>query len=282
MMNPYQALLKIAALLVPYERREEWFAEWTAELWYVRQAPDSRALRFCLGAFQDALWLRRNLSPVARPRAWLRSPLKCLAFLASMATVAIGLFFRLLWPFPELPHTPHDYRAPVFAYLFVIAVAFVVIAATSSLSLGEYPAVRSSPVRAKRFRRWLFFGLKLALIVPIVICGTFDAVKLVSAPASRLIDPMAVWSMQPQAALVFFVIAFRWALNDQRRRCPVCLRLLTESASIGQFSHNFLEWYGTELFCAKGHGLLHVPEIATTYSTQRWRDLDRSWSVLFS
>ena len=62
----------------------------------------------------------------------------------------------------------------------------------------------------------------------------------------------------------------------------MCLRVLNESASIGEFSHNFLEWYGTELFCANGNGLLHVPEIATTYSTQRWRVLDRSWSVLFS
>jgi hypothetical protein len=30
------------------------------------------------------------------------------------------------------------------------------------------------------------------------------------------------------------------------------------------------------------HGLLHVPEIPTTYSTQRWQDLDPSWGSLFS
>jgi len=30
------------------------------------------------------------------------------------------------------------------------------------------------------------------------------------------------------------------------------------------------------------HGLLDVPEIPTTYSTQRWQDLDPSWGSLFS
>jgi len=41
-------------------------------------------------------------------------------------------------------------------------------------------------------------------------------------------------------------------------------------------------WYGTEFLCLKGHGLLHVPEIPTTYNTQRWMDLDASWGSLFS
>jgi hypothetical protein len=283
MMNRYSAILKAAALLVPGERRGEWFAEWSSELWYVAQAPDGRVLRFCLGGFRDAWWLRRNgCDPVARAHLWLRSPWKCLLWLASLATAAVACFFYLLWPLRASPHGPRSYWAPSLAYLFVIGAAFLVIAATSSLSLGEYPEVRSSPARARRFQRWAFLGAKLALIVPIVICGTFDVIKVLSVPAGRVFDPMAIWSTQPQAALVFFVMAFRWALKDQRRRCPVCLRLLNESASIGAFSHNFLEWYGTELFCSRGHGLLHVPEIATTYSTQRWRDLDRSWSVLFS
>ena len=44
----------------------------------------------------------------------------------------------------------------------------------------------------------------------------------------------------------------------------------------------FLEWYGTEFACVKGHGLLHVPEIPTvSFRTQRWVHLDRSWSGLF-
>jgi hypothetical protein len=80
-----------------------------------------------------------------------------------------------------------------------------------------------------------------------------------------------------------YVLAFRWILIDQRRRCPVCLRLLSHPTRIGGLSHVFLEWCGTEFICARGHGLLHVPEVATSsYGSQRWPPLDPSWSSLFS
>ena len=62
-----------------------------------------------------------------------------------------------------------------------------------------------------------------------------------------------------------------------------CLRLLVYPVRIGRPSQTFLERYGTEFMCAKGHGLLHVPEIHTScYGAQRWMCLDRSWSGLFS
>ena len=49
-------------------------------------------------------------------------------------------------------------------------------------------------------------------------------------------------------------------------------------------SRSFLAWNGTELICAGGHGLLHIPEIQTRAgsSTQRWLYLDPSWDVLFA
>ena len=74
---------------------------------------------------------------------------------------------------------------------------------------------------------------------------------------------------RPQATLIGYVLAFRWVLIDQRRRCPVCLQLLINPIRIGQPSHIMLDWYGTELMCSKGHGLMHVPETPTSsYSTQ--------------
>jgi hypothetical protein len=85
----------------------------------------------------------------------------------------------------------------------------------------------------------------------------------------------------PHAMIVSGVIGFRWILIDQRRRCPVCLRVLTNPTTIGEPSRTLLEWYGTELICTKGHGLLHVPEIRNSYSEQRWLRLDSSWSSLF-
>jgi hypothetical protein len=57
---------------------------------------------------------------------------------------------------------------------------------------------------------------------------------------------------------------------------------LANPARVGQFSRNFLAWNGTELVCLSGHGLLHVPDIPTSwFSSQRWLYLDPSWSALF-
>jgi hypothetical protein len=79
-----------------------------------------------------------------------------------------------------------------------------------------------------------------------------------------------------------YILGFRWLLIDQRRRCPVCLRILTNPTRIGHASRTFLEWYGTELICRKGHGLLHIPEIpGSCYGPQRWLYLDPSWRSLF-
>ncbi len=144
-------------------------------------------------------------------------------------------------------------------YLFPMAVALILLSVTTSLALGDYPPHRSP-------RRWIFFGLKIALILPIVIGG----VSLISL------------NLQAHGLIAGSLIGFRWALVDQRRRCPVCLRLLSNPTRIGGPSQTFLEWYGTELICAQGHGLLYVPEIPSScYSVQRWQYLDPSWSSLF-
>jgi len=255
-------ILWSAARLVPRSRRAEWLVEWRSELWYVLQKSNlAEGLLFCLGAFRDAVWVRRNCSPRLHQGPWLESPLWCLLFLAGIATLTATFFFRLPGPSEKL----------IRAHSLILALALLVLPAVTSLSLGEYPASEHSPVRAKRLRRWLYLATKFGLIVPIVFCGTFDLGTIVSATG-----------LQPHATLIGYVLAFRWALTDQRRRCPVCLRLLTNPISIGQPAQTFLDWYGTEFFCVKGHGLLHVPEIATSYSTQRWLDLDPSWSGLFS
>jgi hypothetical protein len=139
-------------------------------------------------------------------------------------------------------------------------------------ALGEYPDTSQSLMSFVRARRWMFLGMKFALALPIVLCGTLDLSPILSSGG-----------LQPQAALVGYVLAFRWILSDQRRRCPVCLRVLTNPARIGQASHIFVDWYGTELMCSRGHGLLHVPGVPTiSCNTQRWQHLDPSWRSLFS
>jgi hypothetical protein len=145
--------------------------------------------------------------------------------------------------------------------LWMMVVSATVLPAVTSLSLGEYPA--------KHMRRWIFLAAKLALVLPIVLFGTLDVFSLIAI------------HLQPHALFAGSVIGFRWVLNDQRRRCPVCLRVLTNPTPIGEPSRTLLEWYGAELVCTRGHGLLHVPEIRNSYSEQRWLRLDSSWSSLF-
>ena len=140
------------------------------------------------------------------------------------------------------------------------------LTAFTPLTLGEYPADRRMSLR-----RWTFLGVKLALVLPIVSCGSLDLASLISM------------GFQPHGMLVGMVAGLHWVLADQRRRCPVCLRLLANPTRIGRPSEIYLAWYGTEFICTHGHGLLYVPEIATScYSAPRWQHLDPSWSSLFS
>lgn len=159
----------------------------------------------------------------------------------------------------------------MLAGLLMFLVSLLFLAATMPLALGEYPANRYSPAGPMRRCRWVFLAVKIALLLVMVCCGSLDLASITSL------------IILPYSLLVGLILALRWALIDQRRRCPVCLRLLSNPTRIGGPSQTFLEWYGTELICAQGHGLLYVPEIPTScYSTQRWQYLDPSWSGLFS
>jgi len=167
---------------------------------------------------------------------------------------------------------------PFGIFTFTLFLALLALPATTSLPLGEYPANRHNLRWSIKLRRWIFLWSKLALILPIVYFGSLDL-----AHFSTTITPEASQYLQGISSFCALLFAFRWILRDQRKRCPVCLRLLTNPARVGQPSRNFLAWNGTELMCAGGHGLLHVPEIATSwFGTQRWLYLDPSWKSLFS
>jgi hypothetical protein len=110
-------LLRSASLMVPGSQRTEWFREWRGELWHVRQSctpagcaswkGQREVIAFCLGAFQDALCLRR-----AGRQRWLPfvamqgTPRQCILILGAIlaATYAIALLLpavraeRSLWP----------------------------------------------------------------------------------------------------------------------------------------------------------------------------------------
>jgi hypothetical protein len=192
----------------------------------------------------------------------LESPVKCVGLLALLA--AVSLFLAIRWPHIRVEGELPLREQIILLNLHALLITFLVLPAVTSLRLGEYPANSHSPPLATRLRRWFFFAVKIALIIQILSCISVS---------SKLIQPY-VWAV--------YLLAFRWALIDQRQRCPVCLRLLTNPTRIGGASQTFLEWYGIELMCVKGHGLLYVPEIPTScYRTQRWLYLDPSWRSLF-
>jgi hypothetical protein len=310
------AIIEAAALLVPAPQRAEWLAEWRAELWYVNR----RATAFCLGSFSDALWMNRNTpAPIARRWFGLESPVRCLMFLAGLTglsvLLAIGpLSHGALAPprsavaqdmaavsapedsdrrnptGPEPSPSPQNHAAnplPIVAPgqtgqgwapnwrdgylglpLALCLLLLVMFSSVTPLSLGEYPVNRCAPAAPLRLLRWVFLAVKVALVIPAVLCGA-----LALGPIA---PPLAAWGL-------FFglLFAFRWALMDQRERCPVCLRLLSNPTRIGDASQCFLGWYGTELVCSHGHGFLYVPGTSTSwYDTQRWQYLDPTWSNL--
>lgn len=167
---------------------------------------------------------------------------------------------------------------PILVFLLALAFACLALPATTSLSLGEYPAHRDRLHMAIGVRRWMFLFGKTSLVLVMV---SFTAIDL--ADLSSSVHSVSGQYIQLVALCFGFLFGFRWVLRDQRKRCPVCLRLLTNPAHVGQSSRNFLAWNGTELICSGGHGLLHVPDLPTSwFSTQRWLYLDPSWSGLFS
>ena len=169
-------------------------------------------------------------------------------------------------------------KQPMFCFLFALALACLTLPATTSLPLGEYSENFTHSHEGNEVRRWMFLAAKLTLILVIVAFASLDLAHL-----SASINSLTAEYIQLGSSLCGFLFAFRWALHDQRRRCPKCLRSLTHPAYVGQSSRNFLGWNGTELICVGGHGLLHIPDMPTSwFSTQRWLYLDPSWSSLFS
>ncbi len=135
--------------------------------------------------------------------------------------------------------------------------------------IGDGPGRRRMMPRQRSPRNWIFLALKLALALPVLPCVLLLVVA-VDVPFLSL------------GAYTAYVLLLRWIFTDQQRRCLVCLRLLTQEVRIGSPSHTFLEWYGAESMCARGHGVMQSQELSSTYSgARRWLRLDDSWSELF-
>ena len=169
-------------------------------------------------------------------------------------------------------------QGPWRMYLFTLFVAFLALPAVTSVSLGEYNFSDHKPSRTSTVLRWSFLLAKIALLLPTVYYTSLDIAYCRTTCYSV---PAQYAQLASSFSLCLFGLS--WALLDQRRRCPVCLRRVTHPARVGLAGRTFLAWNGTELICSGGHTLLHVPALPTSwFSTQRWLYLDTSWKFLFS
>jgi hypothetical protein len=259
-------VLHTAALLAPAADRDRWLDEWRSELWYVPRAGE---LRFCLGAFRDALEMRREF-PALTP--WLASPLNCLAFLTLLAAVSLGLAAALAGPLEAHARIWRMPRRELPAECLVMLLFSCILLPIVRLATPRAPSVNPPRSWHSRVRAWLFLGLKILLVQPILLVG-FVLVLIVgqAAPIAAQLGLLALW-----------IGTLRWVLDDQQRRCPDCQRLLGGPVRIGVASRTFLEWYGGESSCSEGHGLLQTPEPCAAYSRSgQWLRLGSSWQALF-
>jgi len=314
------AILQGAALLVPAPKRAEWLAEWRAELWYVNRRATTFCLgsfcdAFCVNRNSPAPIARRRFGLESPARCvMLLAALTALSFLLAFGRPSHDVFppppsreaqdlakvsaarqsneltpSVLIEPNQSLVNRtpsrlsvvacnqPAQRRAETspqasedfpLACLGVCILTLGILSSVTPLGLGEYPANRYAPTAPIRLLRWVFLAIKISLLVPTALCG--------SLALFPIMPPLA-----PMAMFLGLLFGFRWALMDQRERCPVCLRLLSNPTRIGDPSQSFLGWYGTELMCSHGHGLLYIPGTSTSwYKTQRWQYLDHTWRDL--
>lgn len=141
------------------------------------------------------------------------------------------------------------------------------------LRVGWRPANRSATRR-----RILFFSVKLALALSVVFVAALEWAR----PESSL---LLAWTDEGSGLGIIWLYslgamaALFGAVADQRGRCRVCLRLLAFPVRIGRPGSLLLDWGGTEFLCPEGHGVLHIPQLATSWDDEadRWITLDDSW-----
>ncbi len=169
-------------------------------------------------------------------------------------------------------------RGPWDTFLFTVLLALLSLPAITSVSLADCGYSLHKPSSKNKLCRWAFMSMKIGLLLPLVYLSSVDLAYWHTTYYSNS-------SEYAQLILSFSICLFglRWALLDQRQRCPVCLRRVSNPARVGYASRTFLAWYGMELICAEGHTLLHVPGMPTSwFGTQRWLYLDTSWEFLFA
>jgi hypothetical protein len=162
--------------------------------------------------------------------------------------------------------------------VFGIVLAFLVVPCLTRLSVGDHSSGHHTLSLGRRSLIWGFFVAKITVLLGIVYFASIDFGCSFVQPLSHLAG-----LMQGASSFALCLLGVSWAFRDQQQRCPVCLSRMAHPVDVGQLSRTFLDWNGTELVCASGHTLLHIPKTPTSwFGSQRWLYLDGSWQFLFA
>jgi hypothetical protein len=274
-----ERMLPLVSLLVPAQRRTEWLREWRAEFWQMdNPASNSRAqhnvraaLSLSYGLLADALWLRMD---------WLRVSVRgsaagCLAVLAAYCLLCAGVQLVFAGSWHGFEHVLWSHLSGGF--VFVAVPGLITAVATYPLRPLRCDERESGGLTARV--RWnlflaakIMFTLVLGFLFPMVACLPLRAVIGVRADWMELL----LW-------LGMVTVGMRWALLNQEQRCQRCLRMMNQPTRLGLASRNFLEWSGTELACADGHGLLQVAEMTGSWCWyDLWVERDAGYREIFT
>ena len=169
-------------------------------------------------------------------------------------------------------------EGPGTIFSFALFLALLALPAVTSVSLSESQISAHRPSRKQQALRILFLIAKFNLIGAIAYYASLDIAYSYTPEYSSFAE-----CLQLLVCFAICLMGFRWAVADQRQRCPMCLRRVTNPATVGLASRTFLGWNGTEMICMGGHALLHVPSLPTSwFDGQRWLYLDSSWEFLFA
>jgi hypothetical protein len=269
--------LAFTALLVPVAARADWVREWRAELWHARHGRRVlRAARFdylsvAWGLVADALWLRLD----SLRRSLSGSAGLCLSVLLFDCLVCAGVVLIQAGSWGSFAQVLRGHLAG--GYGFVVVPALIAAVATYPVRAMR-PDLSEAPGWLSARLRWnLFLAAKLMLTLGLGFLGTAVAM----GPVRVLLSHSALWAADWVELLLSAVVVsavLRWALLNQEQRCQRCLRLLHGPTRVGRASRNFLDWNGTELVCAEGHGKLHVAEMQGSWCWyDLWLELDSGW-----
>ena len=277
--------LRIAGRLAPPALRQEWRKCWYSRLVNLCILVDrgevagrdrAELMLLCSDAMSNAFWLRFNRAGL---RYWAQGP-QFVMTLAAAGGVLLALLSRgfqatrsivdaaIEWNIEprQLRYDPRGDLVVAHVVPLVLALAIgSALVAIGRLSLGRYG-----------WRYWAYLAAKIAAVIVLV--------PLLWIEGSRwlwnLLTPevLRVWVAGFAATLAFlggFGLAAIWVFDDQRRRCPECLRRLLRPVTMGSWGSMF-DPVTTEFLCDEGHGALSLAE-SEIGEGDRWVSLDSSW-----